>query len=169
MRDTDSSTPAGEINRLRVTVADPPYPGQSKKHYGDHPDYAGEVDHLSFSGTTSFIPLLTILPIFVGESSMSGNCAARHAPLQDRASELPLRPEWRCAAMPRAHPSPARAHQAARRPVPKGVEVYPPNGTCDLNPEYAVMGEWARGICNECHQPLALHLTPKEWEAVDVE
>ena len=31
--------------RLRVTVADPPYPGQSKKHYGDHPDYAGEVDH----------------------------------------------------------------------------------------------------------------------------
>jgi hypothetical protein len=24
--------------------ADPPYPGQSLKHYGDHPDYAGEVD-----------------------------------------------------------------------------------------------------------------------------
>jgi hypothetical protein len=31
--------------RLTVCVADPPYPGQSKKHYGDHPDYAGEVDH----------------------------------------------------------------------------------------------------------------------------
>lgn len=27
-------------------MADPPYPGQSKKHYGDHPDYAGEVDHV---------------------------------------------------------------------------------------------------------------------------
>jgi hypothetical protein len=25
--------------------ADPPYPGQSKRLYGDHPDYAGEVDH----------------------------------------------------------------------------------------------------------------------------
>jgi hypothetical protein len=25
--------------------ADPPYIGQSKKHYEDHPDYAGEVDH----------------------------------------------------------------------------------------------------------------------------
>jgi hypothetical protein len=25
--------------------ADPPYPGQSAKHYADHPDYAGEVDH----------------------------------------------------------------------------------------------------------------------------
>jgi hypothetical protein len=30
---------------LRGAVADPPYIGQSKKHYGDHPDYAGEVDH----------------------------------------------------------------------------------------------------------------------------
>lgn len=28
-----------------IAYADPPYPGQSKKHYGDHPDYAGEVDH----------------------------------------------------------------------------------------------------------------------------
>lgn len=30
---------------MRIAYADPPYPGQSKKHYGDHPDYAGEVDH----------------------------------------------------------------------------------------------------------------------------
>jgi hypothetical protein len=30
---------------VRIAYADPPYPGQSKKHYGDHPDYAGEVDH----------------------------------------------------------------------------------------------------------------------------
>lgn len=30
---------------LTICYADPPYPGQSKKHYSDHPDYAGEVDH----------------------------------------------------------------------------------------------------------------------------
>lgn len=30
---------------LVVAYADPPYIGQSKKHYKDHPDYAGEVDH----------------------------------------------------------------------------------------------------------------------------
>lgn len=30
---------------MRVAYADPPYPGQSEKHYADHPDYAGEVDH----------------------------------------------------------------------------------------------------------------------------
>jgi hypothetical protein len=30
---------------VRIGYADPPYPGQSLKHYGDHPDYAGEVDH----------------------------------------------------------------------------------------------------------------------------
>jgi hypothetical protein len=28
-----------------MAYADPPYIGQSKKHYADHPDYAGEVDH----------------------------------------------------------------------------------------------------------------------------
>jgi hypothetical protein len=30
----------------RIAYADPPYPGQAAKHYGDHPDYAGEVDHV---------------------------------------------------------------------------------------------------------------------------
>lgn len=30
---------------MRLAYADPPYVGQSKKHYGDHEDYAGEVDH----------------------------------------------------------------------------------------------------------------------------
>lgn len=29
----------------RFAYADPPYPRQAKKHYEDHPDYAGEVDH----------------------------------------------------------------------------------------------------------------------------
>ena len=33
------------VEPLHIAIADPPYPGQSKKHYGDHPDYAGEVDH----------------------------------------------------------------------------------------------------------------------------
>jgi hypothetical protein len=28
-----------------MAYADPPYPGQAKKHYADHEDYAGEVDH----------------------------------------------------------------------------------------------------------------------------
>src|SRR6516164_5125865 len=34
-----------EATVLRIAYADPPYPGQSAKHYADHPDYAGEVDH----------------------------------------------------------------------------------------------------------------------------
>jgi hypothetical protein len=28
-----------------VAYADPPYPGQARKHYRHHPDFAGEVDH----------------------------------------------------------------------------------------------------------------------------
>lgn len=30
---------------MRIAYADPPYPGQAKRLYGNHPDYAGEVDH----------------------------------------------------------------------------------------------------------------------------
>lgn len=30
---------------MRFAYADPPYPRMAKKHYEDHPDYAGEVDH----------------------------------------------------------------------------------------------------------------------------
>jgi hypothetical protein len=30
---------------VRFAYADPPYPGQSAKHYASHPDYAGEVNH----------------------------------------------------------------------------------------------------------------------------
>ncbi len=30
---------------VRLAYGDPPYPGLSKRHYGRHPDYAGEVDH----------------------------------------------------------------------------------------------------------------------------
>jgi hypothetical protein len=32
-----------------IGYLDPPYPGQSLKHYKDHPDFAGEVDHLSMA------------------------------------------------------------------------------------------------------------------------
>jgi len=38
--------PSNEQGAPRIfAYADPPYPGQSAKHYADHPDYAGEVDH----------------------------------------------------------------------------------------------------------------------------
>lgn len=30
---------------MRFAYADPPYPGMAWRYYGDHPDYAGEVDH----------------------------------------------------------------------------------------------------------------------------
>jgi len=30
---------------VKIAIADPPYPGQSAKHYADHPDYDGEVNH----------------------------------------------------------------------------------------------------------------------------
>lgn len=57
----------------RLAYADPPYPGQSAKHYASHPDYAGEVDHaellmmlLMYDGWvlhTSSVALPELLPL----------------------------------------------------------------------------------------------------------
>jgi hypothetical protein len=63
---------------MRIAYADPPYPGQAKRHYGDHPDYAGEVDLatlvdelLTFDGWclhTSSVALSAILSfLYAGE------------------------------------------------------------------------------------------------------
>lgn len=35
---------------MRLAYADPPYPGLSATYYADHPDYAGEVDHVALVG-----------------------------------------------------------------------------------------------------------------------
>jgi len=40
-----SVPPTRDRGVVRFAYADPPYPGQAKRWYGDHPDYAGEVDH----------------------------------------------------------------------------------------------------------------------------
>lgn len=59
---------------LRLAYADPPYPGRSRKYYGSHPDFAGEVDHAEliaslaadFDGwalSTSADALPTLLPL----------------------------------------------------------------------------------------------------------
>lgn len=37
---------------MRIAALDPPYIGQSQRHYGDHPDFAGEVDHLELLRST---------------------------------------------------------------------------------------------------------------------
>lgn len=40
-----AATAVGDGHPRRLAYADPPYPGRSRRYYGDHPDYAGEVDH----------------------------------------------------------------------------------------------------------------------------
>lgn len=37
--------PAATDRPLSLAYADPPYPGLAERHYRDHPDFAGEVDH----------------------------------------------------------------------------------------------------------------------------
>jgi hypothetical protein len=66
---------------MRVAYADPPYPGQSAKHYGNHPDYAGEVDHAALAAQlagfdgyifhTSSSALASVIGLFPGARVMS--------------------------------------------------------------------------------------------------
>lgn len=44
LREQEASSVATPSRRL--AYADPPYPGQSKRLYGSHPDFKGEVDHV---------------------------------------------------------------------------------------------------------------------------
>jgi hypothetical protein len=45
MRNTGERVSESRRSGVVMGYADPPYPGQAKRLYGDHPDYAGEVDH----------------------------------------------------------------------------------------------------------------------------
>lgn len=40
-----STTPVACGQPRRLAYADPPYPGKSRRYYGEHEDFAGEVDH----------------------------------------------------------------------------------------------------------------------------
>ena len=63
-----------QLTPLRMAYADPPYPGNSRRYYRHHRDFAGEVDHKALIGSlvanfdgwalsTSMAALRTILPM----------------------------------------------------------------------------------------------------------
>ena len=43
----------GQVTPASFAYADPPYLNQAKRHYGNHPDFAGEVDHAELIGRLS--------------------------------------------------------------------------------------------------------------------
>ncbi len=68
-----------QVVGVRIAYADPPYPGQSAKHYGNHPDFAGEVNHAelierlerNYDGWllhTSSVALRDVLPLCPDEA-----------------------------------------------------------------------------------------------------
>ena len=84
----------------RFAYADPPYPGKSRRYYGDHPDFAGEVDHAE---------LLSRVATYDGWA-LSTSAAALPAVLAEAvAQDLPVR----VASWMRG----ARTHATARYPV----------------------------------------------------
>lgn len=97
---------------LRLAYADPPYPGKASKYYRDHPDFAGEVDH---------VQLLAQLASFDGWALSTSAAALREL--------LPLcPPEVQVAAWHRGE----RPHRGARGPLSAWEPVLYRGGRPDL-------------------------------------
>lgn len=88
---------------MRFAYADPPYPGKSRKYYGDHPDFAGEVDHVElldrlcspgrFDGwalSTSADALPYVLSLCAGETRRVRVAAWVKGGRTNRAARAPL-------------------------------------------------------------------------------
>jgi len=102
LRDASSSA-GGDASRgsaRRLAYADPPYPGNSARIYGEHPDYAGEVDHAE---------LLRRLSTYDGWALSTSAAALPALVVEAVAQNLPVR----VAAWMRG----ARPHSTARFPV----------------------------------------------------
>lgn len=100
----DASSPAraqlSHGSPRQLAYADPPYPGNSARLYGDHPDYAGEVDHAA---------LLSQLATFDGWALSTSAAALPQVLAEAVAQDLPVR----VAAWTRG----PRPHATARFPV----------------------------------------------------
>lgn len=95
-----SSRAGGDGSGYRLAYADPPYPGNSARIYGEHPDYAGEVDHPA---------LLSRLATFDGWALSTSAAALPQVVAAAVAQDLPVR----VGAWMRG----ARPHSTARYPV----------------------------------------------------
>lgn len=95
---------AVELGRpRRLAYADPPYPGLSSRYYGEHPDYAGEVDHaalverlltfdaFALSTSAEALPrILRLLPDDVRVAAWVRGGRPNHAASRPRSSWEPV-------------------------------------------------------------------------------
>lgn len=109
---------------MRIGYADPPYPGQAKRHYGDHPDYAGEVDHAQlvydlvhgYDGYclhTSSVALAGVLKLFTIETNEMPRVMAWVKPFAAFKRNTPVAYAWEPVLV-----------KAARKPVVKPGMTY---------------------------------------------
>lgn len=84
---------------MRLAYADPPYPGQARRYYGDRPEYAGEVDHAELLSrlqeldgwalSTSSRALPSVLALCVAEG-LDVRVASWHRGARHTTSSWPL-------------------------------------------------------------------------------
>lgn len=148
---------------MKFAYADPPYIGQAKRHYGEHPDYGGEVDHAEliermtseFDGwalSASMKSLREILPLCPDDVFVLSWVKPIAPPMGDKRIY-----SWEPVILsPGARPTvPTRTHLVAS----------PPQFTFRDTPDTHVIGEKPVAFCEWLFQ--AAGLTPDD-EFVDL-
>ena len=138
---------SAETDHMRFAYADPPYIGQSKRLYGDHPDYAGEVDHEALIRTLcveypqgwalplSLKSLPTILPMCPPDVLVLSWVKPIAPPMGDHRHY-----SW--------EPVILRGGRRPQRHVKSHLVLSPPQFTFRETPAEHVIGEKPEGFCH---------------------
>lgn len=132
---------------MRFAYADPPYLGQSKRHYGTHADYRGEVDHVNlarklerdfdgFALSASMKSLNQLLPMFLPDVLVLAWFKTIAPPLGDHR-----RYSWEPVIM-----RPVRRYGPGY--VPTALIAAPPQFTFRDTPDSHVIGEKPERFCH---------------------
>lgn len=133
--------------RMRFGYADPPYIGQAKRLYGDHPDYAGEVNHeglirslcvefpQGWALSLSMKSLPTILPMCPSDVLVLSWVKPIAPPMGDHRHY-----SW--------EPVILRGGRRPQRHVKSHLVLSPPQFTFRETPAEHVIGEKPEGFCH---------------------
>jgi hypothetical protein len=138
---------------VRLAYADPPYPGQALLHYGDHPDYAGEVDHAQlldrladYDGWvlhTSTPALRDVLPLCPPEARVM----AWVKPFAAFKRNVSVAYAWEPVIV-----------KAARKPVVSGRVVSRDYIACPITMRRGLVGAKPEAVCRWCFEVVGAEL-----------
>ena len=148
---------------MRFVYADPPYPGQAQKHYGDHPDFDGEVDHAELiarlerdydgwalsTNCKSLQKILAMCPTGVPNPKRPG-CEKEGSGIRVLCWHKPMAPHFPETISYMWEPVILRGWRPPKRGHPQPLDhltLSPPGYTFTQAPDGHVIGEKPPGFC----------------------